>query len=837
MSVPPHSSYSDWYERAYPGLTGHGLWLHGNEINTLPAAEYGLRPFRILIARLSTYYDTAESFSHKVLYQIARRRGDTFPDFAYLPPVNDGPILAADGVPWLLGTSSKRGPKAFDCVAFSNALVVELVNVLAMLARSGIPLEKSARMDDDSLPLVIMGGSNAHAATAFFVPDPPVDGIFAGESVECISRIFAICAEAKQAHVSKRETLALLEDVPGFVQPDGKRATRRIVEVAPALNALLEDAPVFNIDEQYGRGNLQISEGCACFCGFCSESFCRKPYREVAAGEAAACARRMKAAMGLSRMELYSFNFNMYSQLGSLCATLADLGLTPGLKSQRFDMLARDPHLLDLLRAVGKSSLTCGLEGISSRLRRYLHKSLSEDDVRASISRIVSSPLRELKVFLIVTGLEEGRDVSEFDGLVRFIKERAAESLHGPRVIFSVTPLVRFPWTPLEFEDAPLPETLRPIVASIRGAVAKHGFEFRMSSNLSYYHLSQILARASDPRVYAGLTAAFRSTGYVYYRSVPSSFVDAFVTSCEERGLSHLALLSGHAHDDESKPWLRVQTGIDREFLKRRHDDARAFIDNGFCLGNPASAGSCTACGACDQQGKAALCEPRPNPEYPARLFAALRPAAPAETGFVVDVSDSCRGLPRESFGVALARAIMLAVPGAVASYAGYCRSLWAASRQPCWITGHDIVVLAWRAQGGALVETAMSDLSCLAKINAALGTWGTVAGPAGRPPARRTIVARSPFAFDPRAYCAGNGLPYTLRKTGESAYACDFGPKAAKKKIIRSLAYAKNPAGGTDISMTVLDKFDPAEFVRESFAFEHENDWVRVRIEARFTQ
>lgn len=769
MPTSPQNSYAGWFDRTYPYLTGHGLWLRGNEINTLPASEYHHRPFRVLIARLSTYYDTAESFSHKVLYQIARKDGALFPDFAYLPPVNDAPLFERDAIPWLLGTGTKRGPGGFDLIAFSNAIVQELVNVPVMLERSGIPLAKSARLEDPSAPLVVLGGSNALHASVFFAPDPPIDGIFVGESTACISRLFLACADAKRKGLSKRETLRALEEVPGFVQPDKPRPTRRVYDVALDLNVLLSNAPVSNLEHAYGTGNLQLSEGCPCFCSFCSESFCRKPYREVPADEIVIQAGLMKAGMGLDKVELYSFNFNMHSGIRIILEQLRRLFPAVGLKSQRFDMLARDPLMTGLLRAAGKTSLTCGLEGISPRLRKYLHKSLAEEDVCASIANILSSQMRELKIFLIVTGKEEEADFAEFDAFLRFIDEKAQGERHAPRIIFSATPLVRFPWTPLEFEDGPRPETLKPIIASIRTGIERRGFEFRLSSDLNDYHLSQILARASHPALYGGLLSAIGATGYVYRRFVPSAFVDAFIESCKESGLSHDSLLAGPSHKTAGSPWLNVETGVTREFLVRQHESAKAMIDNGYCLGAVGVAGECKGCGVCDEDARRTVCAPRHGAAHALRASKAgmRRTQVSAEkVSFLVDVGDSCRGLPRHVVCVALARALMTACPESISFYRGYARSFLSDFAAPCWITGSDIITLAWEQPAIDMLARLAGSPKGLADINRLLGTerswraWERTSRRNSNCRSRRPIRLRAAITLSSAASPTPSGRP-----------------------------------------------------------------------------
>jgi hypothetical protein len=132
-------NYSSWYEKTFPSLSGCGLWLRGGELNTVPAAEFENRKFRVLIARLSTWRDTADSFTHKLLYQIVSRIDGAYPDLAYLPPPKDADLFGADHVPWLLGTTSKHGARDFSVLALSLSIVQEIVNIPVMLGAAQAP--------------------------------------------------------------------------------------------------------------------------------------------------------------------------------------------------------------------------------------------------------------------------------------------------------------------------------------------------------------------------------------------------------------------------------------------------------------------------------------------------------------------------------------------------------------------------------------------------------------------------------------------------------------------------------------------------------------------------
>src|SRR5512133_953694 len=464
---------------------------------------------------MSTYWDTADSFTHKILYQMITSQGDIYADLAYLPPLSDADVFNECGIPWILGTSSKYGADAFDIVAISNSIVQEIVNIPSMLKRSTIPLRKSERMEMSGIPLVILGGANALYTSSLQTEDPFVDGIFVGEDSSKIQKLFSIARECKNDKLTKRETLERLESVDGFFQPDRCKKTVKYTAAHFDTGTILKKGPVMYTAEQMGCGNLAISEGCPCFCSFCAESWGRKPYRELSVDKIKTAALEEKAMMALETIELYSFNFNMHSGFYQIINELVPLVASIGLKSQRFDMIAKDPEILKCLHAIGKTSITCGLEGLSGRMRNYLHKSLDDKDLKLSLSMLIRAPIRELKIFLIATGKETKEDFDEFCELLAYINSVISMAGRKPRIIFSMTPLVRFPYTPLEKEAASLPLECREVVLQAERFVNSRGFEFRDSADYHDYYLSQIIVRAQSNQVKSALFTTILQTGFI----------------------------------------------------------------------------------------------------------------------------------------------------------------------------------------------------------------------------------------------------------------------------------------------------------------------------------
>ncbi len=835
MATPHSNDYSNWYSRSFHELTGSGLWLRGNEPNTLLPQEYDLRTFRVLIARLSTAFDVAESFSHRVLYRIAARIDECFPDMCYLPPPADTPIFQREGIPWLLGTGTKRGSGGFNLVAFSNSILQELINIPAMLEKSGIPLKKSERLADPAQPLILLGGSNALYTSLFHVEEPPVDGIFVGESAECIEELFRICAEGSAHKVSKSEILTRLEELPGFIQPDKPVETVRRPAKEPQLNGLLEEAPVSIFASEAGQGYLQISDGCPAFCSFCAESFGRKPYREVPAVRAIADARRLKAGLGLHVINIFSFNFNLHCGFGEIIENLVGIFSKVGMKSQRFDALALEPWMPAFLHAAGKGSFTCGLEGISARLRRRLHKSLSVDHLHQSLELLFHTPLRELKIFLIITGEETPEDFQDFKDLLKFMKECSMAASRRPRIIFSATPLVRFPWTPLEDEIAPLPQNLEPVVNKLKRILTRRGHEFRLAGSLEEYALSQVLARSGDPRVYQALQAAAREHEFVYYHFVPAGFWESFLSQAALLGLGTDMLFEvGSATDN--RPWKSVSPGIGSEFLERQAQASRQAIDKGYCLGQPYGTGVCMGCGACDSASKTEITSPRDsNYHQPEALHAAqkARNLAAAEISFTVRLHNSCMGIPRPVIGAALASAIMKTAPELVERYRGYVSSFWSSGDKACNIAGHDHMTFIWDMASHDLLEGVFANEKSLSEINEKFDRWGVLRGIAHQVPDVWSLKVFSPIEFEPKGYFERHGMTFSLNKVSTGGHNLVLSKAALKKRLVKTAWAGRTPEGGWEINLTITSRFKVDVFVQEAFVCPEETSRARIRIEA----
>ena len=494
---------------------------------------------RVLIARLSPFRDMDKSSSHLVLFAQARKSlPEAYIDLAFFPEKRDRDLLDSGGeegtkdLPYYYGLASQQSPADFDLILVSNAFGLELVNLPYLFSTSRLAFRSSERSVSEEGPLVILGGSNA-GATAVLVDengDSPVDGIFFGEGEEAIGELAAILADRG---ISKDLRLARAEGVEGFwrTRGHGKIRGRRLrASPSPLMEPLLLNSP------EASTARLQISAGCPGLCSFCFEGWDRRPYRELTLEEILEASKRLKRHSGAESLELFSFNFNTHSDIFALIFELGRIFRRVNLMSQRLDILADTPLLLEAELAGDKRSFTLGIEGVSASMRAFYRKGLGEGELSTLVHRLIRPGIKELKLFYIISGLESASDLNEFDGFMENLASLKKEGAPGLRVLVSAGYLVRLPGTPLQHASLVLDEAaFRGIVSSMEASCEASGVEFRLASHFDEYCVDQLLS-LGDGRLLPWLEKGSK-TGIVYDGSLTRACWASLRSFCQERGL------------------------------------------------------------------------------------------------------------------------------------------------------------------------------------------------------------------------------------------------------------------------------------------------------------
>ena len=372
---------------------------------------------------------------------------------------------------------------------------------------------------------------------------------------------------------------------------------------APQVLRLPADCPaegvglLLNSPEAH-TAHLQITYGCPAFCSFCFEAYDRKPYREIPLPDLLDAARRIKRAQGSEELHLYSFNFNTHADILALLPALHRFYDRVSATSQRVDILQHTPALLEAELAADKRSYTVGIEGISERQRAYLHKSLPTDDIMGLLERLLSSQVREVKLFYILTGHEGAEDVAELRQFLRDLKAlRGARARRGVRIVFSFGLLIRMPFTPLRYDRLLLDEEhWRSTIGQVKSACETNGFEFRLAYDWPTYCVTQVLALGGYWLIEA--LHALARDGHCFDAKLPPEYWDALQAHMI-RGGHWTEAFMGEKGPDYPFALDFVRSNIPPAFLYRQYREAREGVDGGYCLGSQEREGQCLACGAC----------------------------------------------------------------------------------------------------------------------------------------------------------------------------------------------------------------------------------------------
>ena len=576
--APRCQSPADWFAARRNALSRGGLWLEGDEPGRPDPRDFESARLRLLICRLSPHDDVLASITHRVLLRAALAVPGVFADLAYFPSESDAASMRKDGVPLWLATGSKRAPADFDVVAVSLSVQQEALHLPAALQESGLRLDFAGRMAEARHPWILLGGQGAGSVPfAHGDANGPgsgglVDAVCLGDGISWMQEFLRRWLEAGKAGTAKRDFLdSLARELPGTYAPALYRHAiqdRTLTAIEPRLPGIPMPA-VFRQDpmeiwlkeydgayipfsEEEAEETLPLAAGCAYRCRFCQTGWMRGGSSVATRDALLEAAARVKAAMVNSDLNLLASDACSVADLEPILSDLGPLFRRVSVKSLSVASLARRPDHLRLLGKLAKHEFTFGVEGISARLRAYLGKPATAPDLIRIAQGLSGGGLRQMKLFFIVTGLEEEPDLEELGLLLKSIRS----AVPACRVIASFMPLFHAPFTPLQF--APLRPVTQDLEKALSACVRHGGAEFRWSAFPDEIALMSRLCRAGRTATPALIRFSLRR-GLRYTRKLDPELI---------RELSR-ALPDDDGEKDLHSvfPWSDLQASADAETL------------------------------------------------------------------------------------------------------------------------------------------------------------------------------------------------------------------------------------------------------------------------------
>jgi radical SAM superfamily enzyme YgiQ (UPF0313 family) len=461
------------------------------------------------------------------IYGLLNRHPQMVCERAFLPDQDDLESLHRKNTP-LLSLESQRSLKDFQILAFSISFENDFIHLLTIHDLARIPFHATKRTAEE--PLIVAGG-----VATFLNPEPLadfVDVFLLGEGEEVLWEFMERYRGTYQAGASREDWFQTLYDiegvyVPRFYRPlyDNDGFIREVAAISPfprrVKRRFVKDIDAFSTatvihtpDTEFGQMTLiEVNRGCARGCLFCSACFLYRPHRNRSLENLKKTAEtelRTENRIGLTGAAVSD-----HPALETLCEFIVNQGGEFSLASVRFDNVTE--RLGRSLEKTGLKTVALAPEAGSERLRRLIHKGITEEDIFQATEILLKNHVFNLRLyFLVGIPSETDDDVEAIIQLTRRIKHRMLQSAKRTRrlgrIALSVNGLVPKPATP--FQWAPFEEVniLRQKLRVIRNGLRREA-NVDVTHDVPKWTYIQTLLSRGDRRVGEILLAVHQSGG------------------------------------------------------------------------------------------------------------------------------------------------------------------------------------------------------------------------------------------------------------------------------------------------------------------------------------
>jgi radical SAM superfamily enzyme YgiQ (UPF0313 family) len=495
----------------------------------------------------NAYHVGMSSLGLQTLYRLLNARSDIVCERAFWEP--QLPLVSYE---------SRRPLSDFAAVAVSISYEMDYPHLVHLLGGSGIPLWAKER--DETWPLVLAGGP-AVSANPLPVADF-LDAVAIGEGEPVLDALVQTIWDT--AGGSRQDAWQALARIPGLYVPALPQHPPVDKQWLADLDAVPTSSTIHTPDTEFGNMHLiEISRGCVRGCRFCLAGYLCRPKRERSVETVLQQAR--EGLQYVERIGLVGAAVSDYSAIDELATRLRDLGASLSVSSLRVDPLSEP--LLAALEASGTSTLTLAPEAGSERLRRLIHKGVTEADLIRAAQRASQHGFRQLKLyFMLGLPTEEDRDVDAIAALC----EEAARYFSG-RVTANITPFVPKAHTPFQWSEMTPHKVVAARLRTLEKRLRRQGIAVK-SESPRWAEIQGLLARG-DRRLAAVLAALHGVSRPDFAQRGPS--IRDWKQALHDHGLQIEACLGPRAMDARL-PWDLFQTGTSRRHLLRQWQHAQA---------------------------------------------------------------------------------------------------------------------------------------------------------------------------------------------------------------------------------------------------------------------
>ncbi len=545
----------------------------------------------------------------QILYHIINRHQSALAERGYCPDLDMATKLKENDLP-LTSLESDRPLADFDLLGITLPYELCYTNILSILDLSGLELLSCDRDDHD--PLIIGGGScslNPEPVADFF------DAILLGDGEEGIIDIIEQINIAKKTHCSKQELLKHLSHIEGVYVPsffkihytdDDKIDTIKsqvegyneiLRRILPDLNNIdhLKQPLVPSAETVHDRLGIEIARGCTRGCRFCQAGMIYRPVRERTISQITELAVNGIETSGFDELALLSLSTGDHSCLDKLLCQLMDKFsddyVSISMPSMRVGTLTQT--VMDQIKRVRKTGFTVAPEAGSERLRQFINKGITEEDLLTTCRDAFTLGWKLIKLyFMIGLPTETLEDIDDIVALAKKTKLAGEQAGVGRRQInVSVGTFVPKPHTPFQWEPQITIDESHERINRLKKLLPRKGFKLKWQDPKQSY-LEGVFARG-DRRLSKLLIKAWENGAR--FDSWSDHFnLTIWQKSADQCGMN-LDNYLRRRDSSETLPWHHLRSRIETDFLKKELENAHKLHYTTDCRNN-----TCHKCGLCD---------------------------------------------------------------------------------------------------------------------------------------------------------------------------------------------------------------------------------------------
>jgi radical SAM superfamily enzyme YgiQ (UPF0313 family) len=510
----------------------------------------------------------------------------------FLPESED--MAAASSGPGPLSLESQRPMADFSIVAFSLAFENDYTNLVHLLQLGKLSLYSSRRRQHE--PLVAAGG-----VATFLNPEPIapfIDVFLLGEAENLLEEFIDVWQEAQDNDLSREEQLAHVARrvssayVPSLFRAehdaDGRLTSfEPLVDIPkkiPARPAPLDSGdPITSVittphTEFPDMVLVEIGRGCGRGCRFCAAGFVYRPVRHRQSDKVVQAALSKGGKIGL-----LSPAVSDHPDIDAICLQLTKGGTSLSVSSLRADSVT--PTMVDALRQSGLQTVTIAPEAGSERLRQVINKNLTEEQILAAVTLVVSAGIPNVRLyFMIGLPTETEEDVAAIITLVKKIKHEQLAIARGQKrlgtITVSVSSFVPKPFTPFQWVPFCDLSVLKQRIKKLKGGLGRVA-NVKVHADVPRWAYVQALLARGDRNLAPLLEIVSQKSGN-WTHAIKAVNVNPEFYVYRERDR------------DELFPWDFIDHGVSKDYLWSEYQAALAGEATAPC--DPEE---CKRCGVC----------------------------------------------------------------------------------------------------------------------------------------------------------------------------------------------------------------------------------------------